>query len=197
MPHSAHFGIGYAMPNGMLMARTLASILMLLMSPGLIDTSAVNTATVVPVDREAMGYWTRWRGPSGQGTVADGDYPDTWSDTLNVKWKVDVPGRGHSSPIVWKDHIFLTTARDNGAAVSMLAFRRSDGRLLWETKVPTTGVRNDPLEIGKSGLPARDSTTTTPLSPPPARRRRAIRSSNTRKSAASAAMAASSRCRVP
>ena len=138
--HSAHFGIGYAMPNGMLMARTLASILMLLMSPGLIDTSAVNTATVVPVNREAMGYWTRWRGPSGQGTVADGDYPDTWSDTLNVKWKVDVPGRGHSSPIVWKDHIFLTTARDNGAAVSMLAFRRSDGRLLWETKVPTTGV---------------------------------------------------------
>ena len=128
------------MPNGMLMARTLASILMLLMSPGLIDTSAVNTAAVVPVDREAMGYWTRWRGPSGQGTVADGDYPDTWSDTLNVTWKVDVPGRGHSSPIIWKDHIFLTTARDNGVTVSMLAFRRSDGRLLWETKVPTTGV---------------------------------------------------------
>ena len=104
------------MPNSMLMARTLASILMLLMSPGLIDTSAVNTAAVVPVDREAMGYWTRWRGPSGQGTVAGGDYPDTWSDTINVKWRSTVPGRGHSSPIVWKDHIFLTTARDDGAA---------------------------------------------------------------------------------
>src|SRR4029453_5830336 len=133
-------GIGYAMPNGMLMALPLASILMLLMSPALIDTSAVNTAAVVPVDREAMGYWTRWRGPSGQGTVASGEYPDTWSDTLNVKWKVDVPGPGHPSPIIWKDHIFLTTARDNGAAVSMLAFRRTDGRLLWETNVPTTGV---------------------------------------------------------
>ena len=122
------------------MVRSLASILAVLMSTGLIDTSPLNPVTVVPVDREAMGYWTRWRGPSGQGTVASGEYPDTWSDTLNVKWKVDVPGRGHSSPIVWKDHIFLTTARDSGAVVSMLAFRRSDGRLLWETNVPTIGV---------------------------------------------------------
>ena len=83
--HSAHFGIGYAMPNGMLTARPLASILMLVMSPGLIDTSAVNTAAVVPVDREAMGYWTRWRGPSGQGTVADGDYPDVPAGAYSLK----------------------------------------------------------------------------------------------------------------
>jgi outer membrane protein assembly factor BamB len=96
--------------------------------------------SLIPVDGEGAGYWTRWRGPSGQGTVAGTNYVDTWSDTTNVKWKAAVPGRGHSSPIVWKDHIFLTTAREYGSKVSMLAFRRSDGKLLWETGVPASGV---------------------------------------------------------
>jgi outer membrane protein assembly factor BamB len=114
----------------------------LLTSFDLIHTSAMTPVGIAPVERDAAAYWTRWRGPSGQGIVAGADYVDTWSDTINVKWKVDVPGRGHSSPIVWKDHIFLTTSRDNGATVSMLAFRRSDGRLLWETNVPTDGVEH-------------------------------------------------------
>src|SRR2546422_1743965 len=102
--------------------------------------AAPASVALIPVDGEGAGYWTRWRGPSGQGAVAGTNYVDTWSDTTNVKWKVAVPGRGHSSPIVWKDHIFLTTARDDGTKVSMLAFRRSDGALLWETSVPATDV---------------------------------------------------------
>jgi len=64
---------------------------------------------------EAMKYWSRWRGPSGQGLVEGGNYPDKWSDTENVIWKVTVPGRGHSSPIVWGDRIFLTTAAGDGS----------------------------------------------------------------------------------
>ena len=96
--------------------------------------------SLIPVDGEGASYWSRWRGPSGQGTVAGTNYVDTWSDTANVKWKVAVSGRGHSSPIVWKDHIFLTTAREYGSKLSMMAFRRSDGRLLWETGVPTSGI---------------------------------------------------------
>jgi hypothetical protein len=36
--------------------------------------------------------------------------PDTWSETQNVAWKIDIPGRGWSSPIVWRDHVFVTTA---------------------------------------------------------------------------------------
>ena len=104
--------------------------------------AAPEPVALIAVDGEGASYWTRWRGPSGQGTVAGTNYVDTWSDTTNVKWKVRVPGRGHSSPIIWKDHIFLTTARDYGAKVSMLAFRRSDGALLWETTVPITGVES-------------------------------------------------------
>jgi outer membrane protein assembly factor BamB len=87
-------------------------------------------------------YWPRWRGPSGQGYVAGTNYTDTWSDKERVKWRVPVPGLGHSSPIVWGDHIFLTTATLDGSKVSMLAYRRSDGKALWETVVPTSGVEH-------------------------------------------------------
>lgn len=94
-------------------------------------------ATMIEVEGEGAKYWPRWRGPSGQGIVRTGKYRDRWSATEGVKWKVTVPGRGHSSPIVWGDRIFLTTAHDDGARVSLIAFRRSDGKHLWETFVPT------------------------------------------------------------
>ena len=96
------------------------------------------TASVRMVEPEGEGnhYWPRWRGPSGQGLVGEAGYPDTWSDTENVLWKVEVPGRGNSSPIVWGDRIFLTAARERGKRVSILSFRRSDGGLLWESFAP-------------------------------------------------------------
>ena len=87
---------------------------------------------MIPVEGEAERHWSRWRGPSGQGLVSGSGYVDTWSDTDNVLWKVAVPGRGNSSPIVWGDQIFLTTATDGGARVALLAFDRTDGRQLWE-----------------------------------------------------------------
>jgi outer membrane protein assembly factor BamB len=85
---------------------------------------------------EAARYWARWRGPSGQGLVEGTGYPDTWSATTNVVWKVPVPGSGNSSPIVWRDQIYVTTASDNGNRASILAYRRTDGQRLWEAVVP-------------------------------------------------------------
>lgn len=90
---------------------------------------------MIEVEGEARKYWPQWRGPSGQGVVEGAAYPDTWSDRENVRWKVAVPGRGHSSPIVWKDRIFLTAAHD-GARRVVLCFRRRDGKLLWEAVAP-------------------------------------------------------------
>jgi outer membrane protein assembly factor BamB len=95
---------------------------------------------MVAVQGEAAKYWTRWRGPSGQGLVAGTGYPDTWSRTENVRWRTPVPGAGNSSPIVWQDRIFLTTAHDRGARRSVLAYDRATGRQLWETFVPAQGA---------------------------------------------------------
>src|SRR5262249_15291112 len=122
------------------MVRTLPVALAIAAALGAVPP--IVPAAIIPVEGPGASYWTRWRGPSGQGIVPGGNYVDAWSNTLNVKWRARWPGYGHSSPIVWKDQIFLTTARDDGARVSMLAYSRIDGRLLWETTVPSTGIEH-------------------------------------------------------
>lgn len=54
--------------------------------------------------------WPRFRGPDGTGVADDSRFPDTWSETQNVAWKADLPGRGWSSPVVWGKRVFLSTA---------------------------------------------------------------------------------------
>ena len=53
--------------------------------------------------------WSQWRGPEGNGISPETNLPAEWSDTKNIKWKSPIPGRGHSSPVVWDNKIFLTT----------------------------------------------------------------------------------------
>ena len=53
--------------------------------------------------------WPQWRGPRGDGTCAEKGLP-TWSSTENVAWKVPLPERGNSTPIVWQDRVFVTQA---------------------------------------------------------------------------------------
>ena len=110
--------------------------------PEPISFPAPENVRLIPVEGEAAKYWPRWRGPSGQGHVTGTDYTDTWSPKDHVQWRVQVPGLGHSSPVVWRDNIFLTTATEDGATVSMMAFRRSDGMRLWQTVVPSSGVEH-------------------------------------------------------
>lgn len=56
------------------------------------------------------GDWPYWRGPLATGVAPEGDPPVEWSDTENVSWRYRDPGLGFSSPIVWKDQVFITTA---------------------------------------------------------------------------------------
>jgi outer membrane protein assembly factor BamB len=95
---------------------------------------------MLTVAGEGAKYWPRWRGPSGQGYVAPGKYANTWAPNRNVKWRVAVPGSGNSSPIIWGDRIYVTTAENNGAKLSVIAFNRADGKQLWTTVVPTGGL---------------------------------------------------------
>jgi outer membrane protein assembly factor BamB len=62
--------------------------------------------------------WAKWRGPKDDG-MARGDAPTEWSDTKNIAWKTPIPGRGMSSPIVWGDRIFLTTAISTGTPAAV------------------------------------------------------------------------------
>ena len=53
--------------------------------------------------------WSQWRGPDGNGVSPETNVPEVWNSDKNIKWKTPIPGRGHSSPIVWENRIFLTT----------------------------------------------------------------------------------------
>jgi outer membrane protein assembly factor BamB len=129
------------------------------LSIGTIDGDARTADAVRMIEVEGAGakYWPRWRGPSGQGLVPAGQYTDRWSPSDRVVWRTPVPGQGNSSPIVWADRLYLTTAERGGAQLSLVAFNRADGRVLWKTPIPQDGVEHVHQKNGyASATPATD-----------------------------------------
>lgn len=101
----------------------------------------------VPPAPGSETQWPRFRGPNGQGDTQAKSLPVTWDKNgKNILWRTKVPGRGNSSPIVWGERIFLTTADPKGSERSLLCFDRRDGRLLWSrtapARPPEPGVRD-------------------------------------------------------
>src|SRR5688572_5375294 len=82
--------------------------------------------------------WLQFRGPAGAGVADQSSLPETWSTSENIAWAVEIPGRGWSSPIVWRDRVFVTSAVSPGTF-----------------KAPSTGIfGNDYVaELLKQGLP--------------------------------------------
>ncbi|HBY63528.1 MAG TPA: hypothetical protein DEH78_27195 [Solibacterales bacterium] len=111
---------------------------------------------------EVPGDWPRWRGPFDNG-AARGSAPWKWSDQENIAWKAAVPGKGHSSPVIWGGRLFITTAVPSDAAapaqapepggargfgqgaqgeqpehkLMVMAYDRQTGKLLWERTAKT------------------------------------------------------------
>ena len=105
----------------------------------------------------AQHNWPQWRGPQGTGVAPHADPPVRWSETQNIRWKIALPGRGHSTPIVWADRVFLTAAVPYGEALKprysgapgahdnlpithrhefvVLAVDRRDGNIIWQQTV--------------------------------------------------------------
>lgn len=70
---------------------------------------------VIPAPADAQENWPRWRGPNADGTAAaSANPPVKWSQTENVRWKTELPGKGSATPIVWENRIFVVTAIDTG-----------------------------------------------------------------------------------
>ncbi len=77
-------------------------------------TFVVSLLLLLPAAGKTEARWPAFRGGAAAGVVEDQTLPDSWSTTKNVVWKVDIPGRGWSSPIVWDDKIFLTSVIREG-----------------------------------------------------------------------------------
>ncbi len=90
---------------------------------------------LLPVAGRA-GDWPRWRGPQGDGHSPETGVPLRWSRTENVAWSTPLPGKGHSSPIVWGDRVFITAALEPEQQHLLLCLDRITGRVLWERRRP-------------------------------------------------------------
>src|SRR6188508_2219845 len=61
-------------------------------------------------DAAAERFWPQWRGPFANGVSRTAKPPIEWSESKNIKWKVEIPGRGAASPVIWGDRVYLMTA---------------------------------------------------------------------------------------
>jgi outer membrane protein assembly factor BamB len=111
-------------------------------------------AGTMPVAAEE---WPGWRGPRGDGTSAELGLPIRWSKTENIRWQTPLPGKGHSSPIVWGERIFLTTCLEREEKRLLVCLSRLDGRILWQREVLTARLeRKHNLNSFASSTPVTD-----------------------------------------
>ncbi|MCX6908074.1 MAG: PQQ-binding-like beta-propeller repeat protein [Verrucomicrobia bacterium] len=142
----------------------------LITSLGLIVSFCINSTSAA--DRGRDVNWPQWRGPLANGVAPHGDPPVEWSETRNVQWKVALPGRGASTPIIWEDQVFILTAIPTGKKVevkpdavppgpnahmvdpaceaqrfTVMALDRETGKVRWQQtareKVPHEGYHRD------------------------------------------------------
>ena len=84
--------------------------------------------------------WTQWRGPNHNNVAEAGPgVPTEWSETKNVLWKANVPGRGHASPVITGNTIVLCTADDQSQSQAVIAFDRKSGQQRWLTPISQGG----------------------------------------------------------
>ena len=129
----------------MTVTRLAATVLVALLGIGI----AVH-AQAPAARSDAQRFWPQWRGPQANGISTTANPPLEWSETKNVRWKIELPGRGSSSPVVWGDRLFITSAVPVGLAGDaqhaprgglqprgvhnfvVMAIDRKTGKTIWE-----------------------------------------------------------------
>ena len=154
-------------------ARVLSAVALFFLAAGLTAAPPVSDPS-----SDVEGGWPAWRGPNRNGSAPAGNPPIHWSEDKNVRWKKAVPGLGLSSPIVWGERLYLTTAVGTGDKVEnappagrgdglapdevlsyeVHALNRADGATVWErsvlTEAPHEGTHPD--GAWASGSPVTD-----------------------------------------
>ena len=97
--------------------------------------------------------WANWRGPNCDGVAPPGNYPTSWSETESIIWKVALPGRGASTPIVWGKKIFLTYGK---GADNMLGCYDSSGKIVWEVSLGKERKGKNAKASGSNPSPVTD-----------------------------------------
>lgn len=114
------------------------------------NPEAVESAEPIDV---AETDWPWWRGPNSNGVANTDSVPVEWSESENVIWKTPVPGRGHSSPTIVGDRIFLTTADEEAEIQSVLCYDRASGEQLWKKDLHEGGFDENAHEQNSQASP--------------------------------------------
>src|SRR5690349_18826501 len=85
---------------------------------------------LISVPSSAAENWPEFRGPTGDGHSSAKKLPLNWSDTQNVRWKTAIHGKGWSSPVIWGDQVWLTTATEKGDKCYAVAVDRESGKIV-------------------------------------------------------------------
>ena len=125
-------------------------------------TAILTAAIPAAQQRDSERNWPQWRGPLSNGLSTTANPPMEWSESQNIRWKIDIPGRGTSSPVVWGDRVFVTTAIPAGVTGAgqhaprggltprgvhrfvVMAIDRQTGRVVWER----AAAEREPHEAG-------------------------------------------------
>ena len=100
--------------------------------------------------------WTRFRGPNGQGISDAKTIPVKWTEK-DFNWKVELPGGGHSSPVLWGDKLFVTSGNQKAEHSVLLALSVSDGEVLWQKQYAVSKYRMNKLNSFATATPAVDA----------------------------------------
>jgi outer membrane protein assembly factor BamB len=117
--------------------RLLISLTLAVLALPATETTAQRSTTVSGAGQK---FWPTWRGPQNTGVSTTATPPTEWSETKNVRWKVELPGRGAATPVVWGDHVYVPTAvpADRAAGArgmhrfQVMALNRKDGKVAWQ-----------------------------------------------------------------
>ncbi len=119
----------------------------------------------------AQNNWPHWRGPNADGLLLSGNPPIEFGETTNLKWKIELPGAGNSTPIIWGDQLFILTAiptektiqvqqeegeqrgprgisTDKVFTFEVLSIDKNNGNILWQTRVNEEHPADNTHELG-------------------------------------------------
>ena len=98
--------------------------------------------------------WPQFRGPDGQGHSAERGVPFQWSEEKNVAWKSAVPGKGWSSPVIFDNQVWMTSAKDEGKSLFAICLDKTSGQLLHNVEVfPTLFLVSGDFSGGLDSVP--------------------------------------------
>jgi outer membrane protein assembly factor BamB len=118
-------------------------------------TTLLTAALFAPASRAQE--WDRFRGPGGAGHAdANTALPAQWTDK-DLAWRIDLPGIGHSSPVVWGERVFVTTCDEDATKRTLVCVRATDGQTLWQREWPSRSFEKHANNSFASITPALDA----------------------------------------